>query len=240
MKSSNKILLFVVGGFFLAIIVAAIIVRINYFSSPHPTTTFIISAGMSGGNNNSGDMVRNFNFTNANNLKLNFFGKVVIKPGEKSEVLVNGADALTANVRVDQSGDTLIIDSESEFGDGDISVVITTARPFKRIEINGAAKLDYSYLKAEELFLRISGASHCYFSGQVTNLKIENNGMGHINAKDLIAENVDLASDGMSNIQVYAVNNLKLAISGMARIKYYGNPKHIIRDVSGVASISNE
>jgi hypothetical protein len=63
--------------------------------------------------------------------------------------------------------------------------------------------------------------------------------MSNIDAKDLIANDVSFDVSGMANIEVYVNNFFKVDLSGMGSVYYYGNPKKIDQDVSGMARIKS-
>lgn len=111
--------------------------------------------------------------------------------------------------------------------------------PLKKITTSGASHLDYADINSNSLVLETSGASHCDLAGKINSLQIETSGASHINAKYLIANNVSLKASGATHVVVYAKKLLEVHASGVANIDYYGNPKKVIKDASGMASMES-
>jgi len=171
------------------------------------------------------------------------FGHVLIKAGEQSSVTVSADEGYISNIAVSLTRGSLNINTEEQGvrwqHEKKVDITIITNHPLEKITLNGASHLDYANINGNSLVLEMNGASHCNLAGKVNSLHIETNGASHVNAKNLMANDVNLETAGASDIAVYANNSLKIHAAGMANINYYGNPKNVVRDVAGMASINS-
>ncbi len=70
-----------------------------------------------------------------------------------------------------------------------------------------------------------SGVGSCTLTGKVNNFIMNMNGVGSINAKELIANIVDANVNGIGSAEVNASDSLHAAVNGIGTLTYYGNPK---------------
>ena len=78
----------------------------------------------------------------------------------------------------------------------------------------------------------------CELSGSVVNFELSVNGVGSINAKELIGDKVVASLNGVGSAEVYATNSLNASVNGIGGLTYYGDPEKIILNDSGLGSIS--
>ena len=234
MKNSNKVLLTVIVCFLLGTIFVAATTRAHLFTSGK----FIKYTEPTGKN-----ITKNFNVGDFSELDMSGFGHVLIKAGEQSSVTVSADEGYISNIAVSLTRGSLNINTEEQGvrwqHEKKVDITIITNHPLEKITLNGASHLDYANINGNSLVLEMNGASHCNLAGKVNSLHIETNGASHVNAKNLMANDVNLETAGASDIAVYANNSLKIHAAGMANINYYGNPKNVVRDVAGMASINS-
>ncbi len=95
----------------------------------------------------------------------------------------------------------------------------------KTLELNlkgvGASKLN---LDCETLIVHSELLGSLHLSGSAINVNIKHKGIGAFEAFDLKAEKVDLESDGIGKMEVYASKQLIVDAKGLGSVSYKGNP----------------
>jgi hypothetical protein len=230
MKNSNKVVLAVIICFLLSVVFVAFSVRGNFIFGE------IVSS------EKGRNVTKNFNVGNFSELDMSGFGHVSIKAGEQPSVSITTDEGYFSYITADLIGSELNINTEHGtrgWHDKKVDITVVTNQPLKKITINGASYLDYANISSDRLVLEVNGASHCNLSGKINSLQIEANGASHVNAKNLIASDANLETSGAAYIDVYAKKFLEIHAYGMANVNYYGNPKNVVRNVFGMASIKS-
>ena len=107
------------------------------------------------------------------------------------------------------------------------------------IELSGASEAELK-VKCENLDIDVSGASKLKVTGFAETQKIEASGASKVNAFELESNVAIVNCSGASSVRVYAKETLNGDASGASNIYYKGNPKKVIVDTSGAASISRK
>jgi hypothetical protein len=105
------------------------------------------------------------------------------------------------------------------------------------IKGNGAANLELNF-EANELEARLNMMGNTNFRGSAENAKILFEGMGNLDAEDLLTTNLDLRSSGMGRVSVYCTGELSLQAEGMGVVSYKGNPTVIKEEVNGLGIVN--
>ena len=71
-------------------------------------------------------------------------------------------------------------------------------------------------------------------------MKIEASGASKINAENLKVANADVDISGATSVTVNATEEVKAEASGASKINYVGEPKNVIKDVSGASKVSQK
>ena len=111
------------------------------------------------------------------------------------------------------------------------------AKEFKIIA-DGATKAEL-FIEAEKLEAKINGASKLILDGKVNEGSLEATGASRINAVGMAFENLNAEANGASKVSATIKTNLKVKVSGLAKMEYAGNPKNIEKEISGAAKIES-
>lgn len=246
MKTSNKILLAVVICLFVGIVIVAVIVR---GSVAHGVGVASLISGDNENNENNvvvatdNTQTKSFDLNGFNQVTLNTaIDHVVIKPGAKQNVQVTADRSLFSSIGVTLENKNLVINVTDWFDWGRnkrIDIVITTNVPLAKLAIHGAAHVSYEGLDANSFMLETHGTSHCELAGKVNTFSVDASGANRIDAANLKANDVTIMASGATHINVVAQNSLKVDASGASHIDYYGNPKNIQKNISGIAAVNN-
>lgn len=110
----------------------------------------------------------------------------------------------------------------------------------KTLELNlkgvGATKLN---LDCEALNINSELVGSLNLSGSAISLNIKHKGIGAFEAFDLKAEKVDIESDGIGKVEVYASKQLIVDAKGLGGVTYKGNPSAKNIKASGVGVVAS-
>ena len=109
-----------------------------------------------------------------------------------------------------------------------------------RISLSGAGNVKMEDVKCGTLSLDSSGAAKVNAGGECEEVNIDLSGAGGVNLKELKAKIVNISISGAGGADVYASDSLNVDISGMGKVTYYGDPKNVKKQVSGVGSLEKK
>jgi hypothetical protein len=92
--------------------------------------------------------------------------------------------------------------------------------------------------KVDGLDLDISGAGDINASVMTDSLKVEISGAGEAQLDQLSARDAQVDISGAGDVSLRVTNFLNASISGAGDISYAGNPRRLIKKVSGDGTIS--
>lgn len=104
-------------------------------------------------------------------------------------------------------------------------VIIRIAVPnLEGVSANGAGKIDVSGLKNDKFELDVNGAPSVHVSGETKLVEIDTNGAANIDTDKLRAQRAVVDSRGVSQVEVRAVEQLDVTVSGPSNVVYSGDP----------------
>jgi Putative auto-transporter adhesin, head GIN domain len=116
---------------------------------------------------------------------------------------------------------------------------ITVSNPdLTKFAFSGAGDANVSNIKNDRIEIVLSGAGDLSASGETRDAAITLSGAGKVDAKNLLAVRAKADSTGVGSLDVYATEQLDVKSSGIGEINYYGNPKIVKKDASGIGSIN--
>lgn len=105
-----------------------------------------------------------------------------------------------------------------------------------RAELSGAVKME-GELIADHIKIESNGMNHIQLQGKANELRTEMNGSGECNLEKLEATSVHIEVNGTSRAAVFVSNKLHAEAGGASVITYYGNPVNKTLDQSAGARI---
>lgn len=163
-----------------------------------------------------------------------------IEVGESTSLNISAEENLLKYIKTEVHGNTLVIDNKKSISPRkEIRIKITTP-DLTAIESSGANTIRAYNIKAERFKADLSGAGNITLEGEAGRVRLELSGAGGINAKRLKARDVRIEVSGASNADVYASEYLDASVSGVGSIDFYGDPKKVNTNVSGVGSITRK
>ncbi|HEX3072314.1 MAG TPA: head GIN domain-containing protein [Ignavibacteriales bacterium] len=162
---------------------------------------------------------------------------VNITLGDTESLEIIGDENLMKYIRTEVDGGVLHIYNKKSISPRRKLIINITALKLDEITSSGATSIVTRNYKGESLFINGSGASSMELDGETQNLDIDLSGAVAINAKNLKAQFVKVGLSGAAGVEVFASEELEAAISGVGSIEYYGNPKVVKKEVSGLGSV---
>ncbi len=105
-----------------------------------------------------------------------------------------------------------------------------------QLQVSGAADIDLD-LNVTDLITSISGAANIQLAGIASSHHISLSGASNMRAESLRTEQTNIRVSGAGSAHVFATEKLHASLSGVGNIRYYGNPRQVTTDKSGLGSI---
>ena len=157
--------------------------------------------------------------------------------GKDFSVEIEADDNLLALIKTEVRGNTLRLETKEKISSKNPIIVRLTAPNLENIDVSSASKVSLSNVSNENLIIDASGASKITVSGESANLVINASGASKIAAESLRAESAAVDASGASNVEIFAVKELKTDVSGASNVIYQGNPTNLIKKTSGASSV---
>jgi hypothetical protein len=101
---------------------------------------------------------------------------------------------------------------------------------------NGVGNLELE-LEAKEIDADFDMVGNITLQGNAYRAIFENNGVGKLDASQLIVENMEVKSSGIGKVEVHCKGDLSLVVDGIGKVSYSGNPRIIKKEVSGIGKV---
>lgn len=137
---------------------------------------------------------------------------------------IEGDDNVLPMIGTDVSGNVLHIKNRGNYSVSQPIKVTISVPNLEAVILNGAGRLRITDLKNDRFELNVNGAPALEASGETKFLKIKANGAGNIDTHRLRATRADVNSNGVTQIDLYAREQLDVVVSGPSNVSYEGDP----------------
>ncbi|BBB61083.1 hypothetical protein UNDKW_2810 [Undibacterium sp. KW1] len=164
---------------------------------------------------------------------------LVVEVGKSQSVQVKGNERFVNNVITEVIGDELVISykEKNSIKVSDNSQVIISIPELSRFKMEGAGKTVLNNLSGPHFALHYEGAGMLVANGKVKSFILRAEGVGLVETKDLIAEQVDAHIEGIGSVSVNARDSLNASVQGIGSLIYYGRPRNVSKSVEGIGSV---
>ena len=145
---------------------------------------------------------------------------------------------LLANIETRVSGNVLKIETHGQIAPSDGVRIVITGPSLGGADLSGALRLEASQLSGDGFALETSGASKVTLTGRVNRLLASLTGASRLNAEGLQTHDVEISVTGAGRAEVFASGSIKAAITGAGKVTYAGDPKSVVKKVTGAGKIS--
>ncbi len=138
---------------------------------------------------------------------------------------LEGDDNILALISTEVSNGVLRLRPKTSYSIEDSIVVKITIPNLEGLSASGAGNVDVTGMKNAKFEVDISGAPTLTASGETSELRIEANGAGKVDAQKLRASHVTIETSGVARIDVSARDVLNVEINGPSKVTYGGDPE---------------
>lgn len=164
---------------------------------------------------------------------------IVVEAGKPHAVTVQGDDKFVSRVVTEVVDGELKIylrDKGPSSMSGESRILVAMPALGKFIA-EGAGEARLTNISGDRLDVSYKGAGKLSAAGKVKWLRLKAQGVGEVDTKALIAEDVDVNFEGLGGVKVYASGKLNAVVRGMGELSYYGKPRTVNKSVAGVGSV---
>jgi hypothetical protein len=171
-------------------------------------------------------------------LEMKCHGTIQVRFQEQNQLEISGDDNIVPLITTEVKNDTLYIQSSREYAPKDKLQITLSIPNLKRFVFTGAGEADLANVKNDRLEILMNGAGSLTATGETKEAEITLAGAGSVDAKNLHAVNVQVNSTGVGQVDIYATEKLDARASGVGEINYYGKPKTVNRQATGIGAIN--
>jgi hypothetical protein len=163
-----------------------------------------------------------------------------IQCGESPGITVSGDDNLVPLVKTEVRDSRLLVYAIQDVDPRtDLSVNITTPG-VRSVSASGLSSVELTNVRGDRLTLVLSGAGSMRAEGTVHNADLVITGAGRMTTAKLTASNLGITMSGAGKAEVFATDTLDVTISGAGSVNYYGNPREVTKNISGVGFVTKK
>jgi hypothetical protein len=164
---------------------------------------------------------------------------LVVEVGKAQSVQIKGSERFINNVTTEVIGDELVISykEKNSVKISDNSQVTISIPELSKFKMEGAGKTILNNLSGTHFALSYEGAGLLVANGKVKTFTLRAEGVGLVETKDLVAEQVDARIEGVGSVSVNARDSLNATVQGIGSLTYYGHPRNVSKSVEGIGSV---
>jgi Putative auto-transporter adhesin, head GIN domain len=152
---------------------------------------------------------------------------------------IEGDDNILPLVGTEVSNNVLHIKNNRSYSVSEPIRLKISVPNLEGIAVNGAGKIEVSGVKNERFEIDVNGAPAIRVLGETNLVDIDTNGAGKIDTRKLRAVKAIVESKGVSKVDVRAVDQLDVTVSGPSHVTYEGDPV-VNKTVNGPGSVEKK
>ncbi len=180
------------------------------------------------------------NIADFTELELGGAYSVDVKVGSKPSLVISGVENILKYIKTYVEGDRLIVETRKNISPRKEIKIKITVPQLEVLDASGACDIYAENIQSDRFKVDLSGAGSIELNGKTDKCNIEISGAASLDAKNLKSRSMKVNISGASSADVYASDYIDASVSGVGSITYYGNPKDVRKEVSGVGSISKK
>jgi len=160
-----------------------------------------------------------------------------IHSGEPYSLSITADENILPIIKSVVRGQTLYISSTDSYCTQNVLYLEIGTEKLNGIHSSGATDIQLTGVDSEKFDIRLEGACDMQIQGTAGKVISELKGGSDLDAKELKAGKVSVSITGAGDATVYASDILEAEITGMGDIVYYGKPKVIRKNITGLGDI---
>ena len=166
------------------------------------------------------------------------YDNILVNCGQESSIYISGDENILPLIKTRISKGILKIEADSTFETNSDAEMIINIKSIKDFTFDGVGKTVIHNLNEDKFNCNINGVGSCELNGKVESFYVSVNGVGSVNARQLIANAVVANLNGVGSVKLYAKNSLNASVNGIGGLTYFGNPTELILNDSGIGGIT--
>jgi hypothetical protein len=182
---------------------------------------------------------RSYDLKDFDAIRIDGVFEVEVEIGDAFAVEIEAEDNLFDYIVADVRRGELRLDMEDdvEIETDEKILVMITMPALVEIEGNGVYEFRAAGLDNQELTIHASGVGQIELEGRTGKLRVECDGVGNTDLRDLVAQDADVRVDGIGDVYVFVERDLRARVSGLGSIHYAGDPASVDDRADGFGSI---
>lgn len=161
----------------------------------------------------------------------------IVSGKSEQSVKITADENILPHIATSIQGNSLAVyPTKSVCTENGITVDITVSN-LQGLVSSGSDDIKASGIKALRFTVMQGGSGDIELHGNTKDLVVEVSGSSDLKAQFLKSERATLRLTGSSTANVHASEVLDVGIAGVAEINYFGSPKKIIKDITGVGEL---
>ncbi len=201
------------------------------------------------------------NLTGVTRLQLDGVFNLTLTQSDQESIEVVGDESMIKKLLINQDGDLLTLSMEEDIdntffakkelkinlslkelkelnydGVGNVKTIGTFKVTDVRLIGAGVGNLELD-LDAQRIDANFDMVGNINLQGKANRAFFTNNGVGNLDASNLIVKDMEITSSGIGKVEVHCTGDLSLMVDGIGKVSYSGNPRIIKKEVSGIGKV---
>jgi hypothetical protein len=155
----------------------------------------------------------------------------------KQSLSISGDNNIINHISTRVDNGELFISINNSYSSYQPIVINLSSKTLETVTLDGASTMVLDDIKSNKLRINLIGTADIFANGVVNKLELNIQGTGDVKARKLNAQFVSVNLEGTSDIELTARTELNIDVSGVGDILYFGKPKKIRKQISGVSDI---
>ncbi len=174
-------------------------------------------------------------------IKISGAFDVVVQKADRANVKITCDSNILSHIQSKISKEGLSISPDIPIScKNRIKIELCYSGEVGRIELSGACVLDFKDIVTSAFILNLDGTSSATLSGKADVLEVNMSGACSLKADDFKAKVASVSVAGTGKADVFASEKLTADISGIGNVNYYGDPKAIVKNISGLGRLNKK
>ena len=165
------------------------------------------------------------------------YDKVTVNSSSEQSLIIMGDENIVSLIQTKVVNGILKISSDTSFRTKAESEIIINMESVIKYIFDGVGISVIQNINEQHFTCALNGVGSCELSGNVDYLELSVNGVGSVDAKELIAEKVVASLNGVGSAEVHAISSLNALVNGIGGLTYYGEPEELLLNDSGLGGI---
>jgi hypothetical protein len=166
---------------------------------------------------------------------------MIVDAGAPQSLVIKGDEKYFERVETKVVNGKLLItfpkDSRNNMKMSSDNKILIGMPALRSFNIEGAGYAELNRISGDSIDISFQGAGKLVANGKVGSLKLQAQGVGDVDTKNLLAQRSNVTFEGIGAVKVYASERLDAVVEGMGSLSYFGNPRVLNKTVEGIGTV---